>query len=135
MIIIPALLPAPYVLPKTAETGSCPGAKAVAADFPALLKEQCQLTSASVDVHSAPRDDIGHANTCKNAYILGIPFECRVPASLNALAQPASVLTWIQTDVARTSAQPPRARPSYKPEPVLSDFNLFKGRACRTGAQ
>lgn len=125
MISIPAQLPTPYLLSKTAETGSSPGAKAVAADFPALLKEQCQLTSTSVDVHSAPRTDFGPANTCKNAYMLGIPFECRVPASLNALAQPASV-SWIPTDVVRTPAQPPRARPSYKPEPVVSDFNLFE---------
>lgn len=126
MISIPAQLPTPYLLSKTAETGSCPGAKAVAADFATLLKEQSQLTSASVDVHSAPLTDIGHANTCKNAYMLGIPFECRVPASLNALAQPASVSTWIPTDVVRTPAQPPRARPSCKPAPVVSDFNLFE---------
>lgn len=126
MISIPALPPTPYVLSKTAEPGSCPGANAVAENFPALLKEQCRLGSASGYVHSAPRTDVGHANTCRNAYIVGVPFECVVPASLTALAQPASVLTWIPTNVVRTPAQSPRARRSYKPEPVVSDFNLFE---------
>ncbi|SDU95114.1 hypothetical protein [Pseudomonas mucidolens] len=119
MTSIPALPPAPFGFPKSADPGSCAQVSAVAGDFPALLKEQCQTTN------NPPRPDVGHANTCRNAYIVGVPFECVVPASLTALAQPASVLTWIPTAVVRAPT-PPRVQPSHKRNPATPDFNLFE---------
>lgn len=132
MTSIPALPPTPYALSKTTETGNHPRLKSADWDFRALLNEHCEPCPSTVHVQSEAavnelrQPDVRHANTCRNAYILGVPFECAVLASISALAPPASGLTWMSIEAVRKPKQPGEAPSSLKRKRARLDFSLFK---------
>jgi hypothetical protein len=77
---------------------------------------------------------VSRNRACGSVYIVGVPFECAINLSTTALAQPASLLTWVSTEAVQTPSPPQRARPlrqrkplsvdGDQPEPGNSDFSL-----------